>query len=64
MLVPQVRRTDDHHTCCREEAGPDSEISLAIWQAVATAPLERDEEDFYTQARFDAEELRRSMRLA
>jgi len=40
-----------------------SEISPALWQVVATARLERDEEELFTQARFDSEDLRNSLKL-
>jgi hypothetical protein len=57
----------DAFDCWISPPGPGeiySEINPAVWEAVATAPLERLEEDLYTQARFDAEEIRRSVRLA
>jgi hypothetical protein len=54
---------------CDDDLGQDqSTDTLAIAPMPsargATARLERDEEDLYTRARFDTEELRRSMRLS
>ncbi len=41
-----------------------SEINPAVWQVVATARLEWDEEDLYTETRFDPDVLQKSLRLA